>query len=242
MGTAFAITRLDLTASGLREAATEAKDVAAARRMLCLAMVLDGADRTSVAETWGMDRQTLRDWAHRYNAEGLPGLYDRKGPGARPKLTAEQRAALAAMIEAGPDPAVHGLVRWRRVDLRDELQRQLGVALHERSVGKVLKRRGYRRLSVRPRLPPPSSSMAPAITSPKTSPFAENITLIRLPPRAPELNPMENVWDYPRATSLRVPGRNLIPRCALHCSASASSPTRPRKTIASICYTNLPQR
>jgi transposase len=89
MGTAFAITRLDLTASGLREAATEAKDVAAARRMLCLAMVLDGADRTSVAETWGMDRQTLRDWAHRYNAEGLPGLYDRKGPGARPKLTAE---------------------------------------------------------------------------------------------------------------------------------------------------------
>jgi hypothetical protein len=61
MGTAFAITRLDLTASELREAATEAKDVAAARRMLCLAVVLDGADRTSVAETWGMDRQTLRD-------------------------------------------------------------------------------------------------------------------------------------------------------------------------------------
>jgi transposase len=137
MGTAFAITRLDLTASELREAATEAKDVAAARRMLCLAMVLDGADRTSVAETWGMDRQTLRDWVHRYNAEGLPGLYDRKRPGARPKLTAEQGAALAAMIEAGPDPAVHGVVRWRRVDLRDELQRQFGVALHERSVGKV---------------------------------------------------------------------------------------------------------
>jgi transposase len=136
-------------------------------------MVLDGADRTSVAETWGMDRQTLRDWVHRYNAEGLPGLYDRKRPGARPKLTAEQRAALAAMIEAGPDPAVHGMVRWRRVDLRDELQRQFGVALHERSVGKVLKRLGYRRLSVRPRLPPPSSSMAPAITSPKTSPFAK---------------------------------------------------------------------
>jgi transposase len=137
MGTAFAITRLDLTASELREAATEAKDVAAARRMLCLAMVLDGADRTSVAETWGMDRQTLRDWVHRYNAEGLPGLYDRKRPGARPKLTAEQRAALAAMIEAGPDPAVHGAVRWRRVDLRDELQRQFGVALHERSLGKA---------------------------------------------------------------------------------------------------------
>jgi transposase len=153
MGKAIAITRLDLTAAELRAAATKAKDVAAARRMLCLAMVLEGVDRTTAAQSCGMDRQTLRDWVHRYNAEGLPGLYDRKRPGARPKLTAEQRVALAAMVEAGPDPQVHGVVRWRRVDLRDELQRQFGVELHERSVGKVLKRLGYRRLSVRPRHP-----------------------------------------------------------------------------------------
>jgi hypothetical protein len=96
MGKAITITRLDLTASELRAAATKAKDVSAARRMLCLAMVLEGADRTTAAESCGMDRQTLRDWVHRYNAEGLPGLYDRKPPGARPKLTAEQRVALAA--------------------------------------------------------------------------------------------------------------------------------------------------
>jgi transposase len=153
MGKAIAITRLDLTAVDLRAAATQTKNASAARRMLCLAMVLEGADRTSAAESCGMDRQTLRDWVHRYNAEGLPGLYDRKPPGASPKLTAEQRAALAAMVEAGPDPQVHGVVRWRRVDLRDELQRRLGVELHERSVGKLLKRLGYRRLSVRPRHP-----------------------------------------------------------------------------------------
>src|ERR1700758_3016928 len=108
MGKAIAITRVNLTASELRASATKAKDVSAARRMLCLAMVLEGADRTTAAESCGMDRQTLRDWVHRYNAEGLPGLYDRKRPGARPKLTTEQRAALAAMVEAGPQPEGHG--------------------------------------------------------------------------------------------------------------------------------------
>jgi transposase len=172
MGKAIAITRLDLTAADLRASATKAKDASAARRMLCLAMVLEGADRTSAAETCGMDRQTLRDWVHRYNAEGLPGLYDRKPPGARPKLTAEQRAALAAMVDAGPDLQVHGVVRWRRVDLRDELQRQFGVELHERSVGKVLKRLGYRRLSVRPRHPEADEEAQEAFkkTSPRGSP------------------------------------------------------------------------
>ena len=93
MGKAIAITRLDLTAADLRAAAKRAKDVSAARRMLCLAMVLEGCDRTTAADACGMDRQTLRDWVHRYNAEGLRGLYDRKPPGARPKLTDEQRAA-----------------------------------------------------------------------------------------------------------------------------------------------------
>jgi transposase len=172
MGKAIEVTRLDLTAADLRAAATRAKNVAAARRMLCLAMVLEGSDRTTAAETCGMDRQTLRDWVHRYNAEGLAGLYDRKQPGARPKLTAEQRAALVELVEAGPDPAVHGVVRWRRTDLRDELQRQFGVVLHERSVGKVLKRLGYRRLSVRPRHPESDEEAQEAFkkTSPRRSP------------------------------------------------------------------------
>src|SRR5258705_6245225 len=153
MRAGIAITRLDLTASGLRAAARRAKNVSAARRMLCLAMLLDGSDRKTAAEACGMDRQTLRDWVHRYNAEGLRGLYDLKRPGARPKLTAEQIADLARLVEAGPDPACHGVVRWRRVDLRDELGPRFGVVLHERSVGKVLAKLGYRRLSVRPRHP-----------------------------------------------------------------------------------------
>ena len=105
------------------------------------------------AETCGMDRQTLRDWVHRYNAAGLAGLRNLKSPGPGSKLTARQQAELAELVEAGPDPALHGVVRWRRVDLRDELQRRFGVALHERSVGKVLAKLGYRRLSVRPRHP-----------------------------------------------------------------------------------------
>jgi transposase len=182
MGKAVEVTRLDLTPAELRAAATQAKDVSAARRMLCLAMVLEGTDRTTAAESCGMDRQTLRDWVHRYNAEGLPGLYDRKPPGARPKLTAEQRMALSEMVEAGPDPAVHGVVRWRRADLRDELQRKFGVMLHERSVGKVLKRLGYRRISVRPRHPESDEQAQETFkkTSPRRSPsISRNVPRVR---------------------------------------------------------------
>src|SRR5664280_2418174 len=88
MGAAVAIGRLDMTASALRAAASREKDGAAARRILALALVLDGADRKTAAETCGMDRQTLRDWVHRYNAEGLTGLHDLTPPGPKPKLTA----------------------------------------------------------------------------------------------------------------------------------------------------------
>src|SRR5665213_1046430 len=183
MGGAVSITRVDLTAAKLRAAAGREKDGSAARRMLALAMVLDGVDRKSAAETCGMDRQTLRDWVHRYNADGLGGLHDLKTPGPKPKLTSEQQAELARLVEAGPDPARHGVVRWRRVDLRDELERRFGVVLHERSVGKVLAKLGYRRLSVRPRHPQTDEAAQEAFkktspqwsrhgspTTPKTSP------------------------------------------------------------------------
>src|SRR5450759_2633844 len=108
MGAAVAIGRLDMTASALRAAASREKDGAAARRILALALVLDGADRKTAAETCGMDRQTLRDWVHRYNAEGLTGLHDLTPLGPKPKLTAEQQAVLAGLVETGPDPARHG--------------------------------------------------------------------------------------------------------------------------------------
>src|ERR1700710_1571584 len=114
MGAAVSITRLDLTALELRKAASGEKDSAAVRRILALALVLDGVDRKTAAEPCGMDRQTLRDWVHRYNAAGLAGLRNLKSPGAGSKLTARQQAELAELVEAGPDPAVHGVVRWRR--------------------------------------------------------------------------------------------------------------------------------
>src|SRR5437879_9432724 len=132
MGAAVSITRLDLTASELRKAASGEKNSAAARRILALALVLDGVDRKTAAETCGMDRQTLRDWVHRYNAAGLAGLGNLKSPGPGSKLTARQQAELAELVEAGPDHAVHGVVCWWWVDMREDLQHRLVVVLHTR--------------------------------------------------------------------------------------------------------------
>jgi transposase len=150
---AIAITRTELTAAELRAAATRSRDAQAARRMLALALVLEGIDRKTAAETCGMDRQTLRDWVHRYNSEGLAGLSNHRGAPRPRRLDAAQTAELASWLEAGPDPAVDGVVRWRRQDLRARIADRFGVELHERTVGKYLAALGYRRLSVRPRHP-----------------------------------------------------------------------------------------
>jgi transposase len=100
-----------------------------------------------------MDRQTLRDWVHRYNAGGLAGLRDRPPPGAPRRLTAEQEAEVAELVEAGPTLAEHKVVRWRRADLAGLIEARWGVRLHERTVGKLLGRLGFRRLVPRPRHP-----------------------------------------------------------------------------------------
>jgi transposase len=147
------ITRDDLTAAELRAAAGKCRDAKAARRMLALALVLEGVDRSRAAETCGMDRQTLRDWVHRYNAEGLAGLSDRWKGVRVPRLAAAQMAQLAAWVEAGPDLARDGVVRWRRQDLQRRIATDFGIEVHERTVGKYLATLGYRRLSVRPRHP-----------------------------------------------------------------------------------------
>lgn len=157
MSGAVTITRTELTAAALRRAAGKCRDAKAARRMLAIALVLEGVDRKTAAETCGMDRQTLRDWVHRYNAEGLAGLTNLPG-GARPRrLSPAQMAELASWVEAGPDPAPvpmgDGVVRWRRQDLERRIEERFGVEMHERTVGKYLAALGYRRLSVRPRHP-----------------------------------------------------------------------------------------
>lgn len=100
-----------------------------------------------------MDRQTLRDWVHRYNAEGIDGLCNRVGGGVKPFLSEDQMAQLSRWVETGPDPARDGVVRWRRVDLARRLEAEFGVRLHERTVGTYLAKLGFRRLSVRPEHP-----------------------------------------------------------------------------------------
>src|SRR4051812_1449494 len=148
-----AITREELGAAELRREAGRCRDARAARRMLALALVLEGSSREEAARAAGMDRQTLRGWVHRYNAEGLPGLHDRHRSARKPRLTPEQEAELVTAVEQGPGPDRDGVVRWRRVDLQALIEARFAVRLHERSVGKVLRRLGFARLSVRPRHP-----------------------------------------------------------------------------------------
>jgi transposase len=100
------------------------------------------------ARICGMDRQTLRDWVHRYNADGLAGLADRP-----PRLSPAQMADLAAIVETGPDPAQDGVVRWRRIDLQAVIAQRFGVAVHARTVGKLLRKLDFAKLSVRPQHP-----------------------------------------------------------------------------------------
>ena len=147
------ITRTELSAADLRRAAARSRDADAARRMLAIALVLEGKSRKEAAESCGMDRQTLRDWVIRYNEKGLAGLSDRIPPGQSCRLSPEQMAELAALVERGPDPAVDHVARWRRVDLRRVIAARWGVTFHERTVSKLLHRLGFARLSVRPKHP-----------------------------------------------------------------------------------------
>ena len=165
---ALAITRGEFSAEELRGAARRAADSDQARRLLALALVLDGATRTAAARAAGMDRQTPRDWVVRYNAEGVDGLRDRARPGRRPRLNNEQLSALARLVEDGPDIAVHKVVRWRCVDLQAEIKARFKVEVSERHVGRLLKRLHFTRLSVRPRHP--QADEAAQQTFKKTSP------------------------------------------------------------------------
>jgi transposase len=147
---AVVITRLDLSAADLREAAARTQDAKASRRMLAIALVLDGWSREAAAEACAMERQTV----HRYNESGLEGLADRpRRNGPRPRLSAEQQAKVAEWVEQGPDLERDGVVRWRCVDLQQRIKQAFAVSLHERTVGKLLRKLSFRRLSVRPQHP-----------------------------------------------------------------------------------------
>jgi transposase len=152
MGSAVRL-RTDYSAVELRGLAKRAKDASQSRRLLSLAAVVEGMSRADAARIGGMDRQTLRDWVHRFNEAGPDGLMDAWYGGPEPRLSAKQKAELAQIVEIGPDPVIDGVVRWRRVDLQKVIQARFGVAYHERYVGKLLKELGFSRISARPRHP-----------------------------------------------------------------------------------------
>lgn len=165
---AVAITRFEHDAAGLRRAARRTDDTRQACRLLAMALVLEGAPRAEAARAGGMDRQSLRDWVHRYNAAGIDGLRDRARSGRRARLAPAQTAVLAEIVRAGPDVAKHGVVRWRCVDLKGEIKTRFGVDLSERQVERILKRLNFARLSSRPRHPraDPEAQAAHKKTSP----------------------------------------------------------------------------
>ncbi len=131
MGTAVMI-RTDYSATELRRLAKVSRDANQSRRLLSLAAVADGMRREDAARVGGMDRQTLRDWVHRFNAAGPDRLKDAWWSGPEPRLSPSQKAELAEIVETGPDPAIDGVVRWRRVDLQKVIKQRFGVDYHER--------------------------------------------------------------------------------------------------------------
>ena len=143
--------RLDFDAAKLRRIARESGDADQVRRLLALAAIYDGGSRTQAAEVGGVTLQVVRDWVLRFNAEGADGLIDRKAPGQPPRLKDEHRAALAAMVENGPIPAVHGVVRWRIIDLCQWVWDEFAIVVSQQTLSRELRAMGYRKLSARPR-------------------------------------------------------------------------------------------
>jgi transposase len=143
--------RVDFDAARVRGLAKKTKDGPQARRLLALAAIYDGATRTEAAEIGGVGLQIIRDWVMRFNARGSDGLLDGKSPGQPSKLNDVQRQAVARMIESGPIPAAHGVVRWRLIDLAQWIYEEFRISIAKQTLSRELRAMGYRKLSARPR-------------------------------------------------------------------------------------------
>jgi transposase len=143
--------RQDYDAARLRALAKATRNAGQSRRLLALAEIYDAGTRTKAARVGGVGLQTIRDWVMRFNAHGPEALVDGKAPGNVCKLSAHQREALLALVESGPIPAVHGVVRWRLKDLVQWLWDEFRIAVSETTLGRELRALGYRKLSARPR-------------------------------------------------------------------------------------------
>ena len=153
MGRPGIAVRSDFDAMELRKLAGRCTDAGQARRLLSLAAIYDGADREEAAKAGGMDRQTLRDWVHRFNKAGPDGLINRTSTGRKRRLSTEQFYELEQIVEAGPDLEKDGVVRWRAVDLKRVIEARFGVNYSVRHVMKLLNRLGFSRISTRPQHP-----------------------------------------------------------------------------------------
>ena len=143
--------RGDFDAKALRRLAKHSVDAAQTRRLLALASIYDGASRAKAAEAGGVGAQIIRDWVERFNAKGTDGLVNGKAPGQRAILNDTHRAALAKLIESGPIPAIHGVVRWRLIDLMQWIFEEFRVTVAMPTLSRELRAMGYRKLSARPR-------------------------------------------------------------------------------------------
>ena len=143
--------RGDFKASQLRGLARKTKDGPQARRLLALAAIYDGATRTEAARIGGVTLQIIRDWVMRFNARGAAGLLDGKSPGQPSRLNDVQRQAIVRMIERGPIPAIHGVVRWRLIDLSQWIYEEFRITVAKQTLSRELRAMGYRKLSARPR-------------------------------------------------------------------------------------------
>ena len=143
--------REDFSADRLRDEARRSKDGPLTRRLLALAVIYDGGTRSDAAKLGGVGLQTIRDWVLRFNAEGVTGLIDKKAPGSAKKISDAQREELRKLIEDGPTPAIHGVVRWRLCDLCQWLSDEHGVSVDQSTMSRELKEMGFRKLSARPK-------------------------------------------------------------------------------------------
>lgn len=143
--------RSDFTATELRRHARRTRNANQARRLLALAAIYDGGTRGEAARIGGVGLQIVRDWVARFNAEGPSGLADRKAAGPTPLLSDAQRQALVATVENGPIPAIHGVVRWRLVDLVQWVWEEFRISISKQTLSRELRALGYRKLTARPR-------------------------------------------------------------------------------------------
>ena len=170
MGSAIGL-RNDFDGSALRRLARGSKSANQARRLIALAEIYDGGRRTAAARIGGVGLQIIRDWVVRFNARGPDGLLDGKAPGPPSRLNEAQRQALVEVVERGPIPAVHGVVRWRLIDLVQWLHDEFAVSLDETTVGRELKKPGYVKLTARPRHHAQNELAKVKATLPKDTPL-----------------------------------------------------------------------